>query len=87
MFLFGVTIQDFLYGVTVFMSVAVMPGFLSPFVAITMALVVVISSKKMRAQFPKNYFKHLVWSLGLWNSELRDNPFFISKARFVVLGP
>ena len=87
MFLFGITMQDFLAALVVFFAICMLPGFLSPFLALLSAVCVVFFSKKIRARFPKKHFKHLFWAYGLSESKVIRNPFRKAKSRFVSFGP
>jgi flagellar biosynthesis protein FlhB len=87
MFLFGITIQDFLAALTVFVGLCMFPGFYTPFIAFGSAFVVLRLSKKIRNSFPKKYFKHLFWAFGLFESKVIKNPFRAAKRRFVSFGP
>jgi len=75
MFLFGLTLSDFLLGVVVFLGVSWMPGFLTPFLALGLAVVVVMGAKKLRQRFPKSYFKHLFWAFGIPPKSAIKSPF------------
>jgi energy-converting hydrogenase Eha subunit B len=85
MFLFGITMQDFLAALAVFLGVCLLPGFLAPFIAIFCAFLVVLLSKKMRTAFPKNHFRHLLWAFGITHSKPIENIFRRAKRRFVSL--
>lgn len=87
MFLFGITMQDFLAALVVFLGICLLPGFLTPFLALFCGFAVVFISKKIRMTFPKNHFKHLFWAFGLTDSKVFQNPFRKSKRRFVSFGP
>ena len=87
MFLFGITIQDFLAALGVFLGLCMLPGFLTPFFALGAAFLVVVISKKVRTKFPPHYFRHLFWAYGLLQTKFIANPFYLEKRRFVSLGP
>lgn len=87
MFLFGITIQDFLAALSVFLGLCMLPGFLTPFIALGSAFFVAYLSKKFRKTFPKKHFKHLFWSYGFLDSKIIKNPFQTAKKRFVSFGP
>ena len=57
MFLFGITMQDFLAALVVFLGISMLPGFLTPFLALGSGFGVVFNSKKLRTIFPKKHFK------------------------------
>lgn len=87
MFLFGITMQDFLAALAVFFGICLIPGFLSPFLALACGIWVVFISKKIRSRFPKRYFRHLLWAWGLSESSAIKNPFRDAKRRCVAFGP
>ena len=86
MFLFGITMQDFLAALVVFLGVCMLPGFLTPFMALASGFGVVFISKKIRTIFPKNHFRHLFWAFGLTETKQIGNPFRRAKRRFVSFG-
>lgn len=87
MFLFGITMQDFLAALVVFLGVCLLPGFMTPFVALVSAFGVVLVSKKIRTSLPKNYLRHLLWAFGVVDSKVFENPFRKTKRRFVSFVP
>ena len=87
MFLFGITMQDFLAALVVFLGICMLPGFLTPFLALGSGFGVVFISKKLRTIFPKKHFKHLFWAFGLTETKVIKNPFRKAKSRFVSFGP
>lgn len=87
MFLFGITMQDFLAALVVFLGVCLLPGFLTPFMALLSAFGVVFVSKKIRTSLPKNYLRHLLWAFGVVDSKVLENPFRKTKRRFVSFVP
>lgn len=87
MFLFGITMQDFLVALIVFLMVCLFPGFLTPFFALASGFAVVLLSKRIRTRFPKRHFRHLFWAWGLTQPKGMTNPFGKAKSRFVSFGP
>jgi hypothetical protein len=87
MFLFGITIQDFLAALAVFLGICLLPGFLTPFLALGSGFLVIVISKKIRTRFPPHYFRHLFWAYGICESKPICNPFKAEKRRFVSMGP
>lgn len=87
MFLFGITMQDFFAALVVFFGLCLLPGFLTPFLALACALWVLFLSKKMRSLFPRGHFRHLLWAWGLSETKVIKNPFRKARRRWITFGP
>lgn len=82
----GLTLQDFISGVTVFLSIMMTwdDGIAVP-IAIFLSCLCTFLSKSYRKYFPPRFLTHFNWSLGIQNTPGIAKVF--SKRRFRCFGP
>lgn len=79
----GLTISELAFGTTVFVLLGLVGD--SPFIGITLGLLLAFLKKRYRKQFPNGFAEHLAWSSGFLGR--RDVPRLFTFSRVKRLEP